>query len=160
MVISSARRRVGQSSKKGCISCYWGSLGDGPLPDDRRRLAGIVGAQLDEFDSAWKIVRPKFETTEQGLLVNRRLEAHRTKQALRSEKARQSAEVRWDKERDSDANASANASANAMRGLEPMLGGMRSGCSSDPKSEILKKDKNQRRRVRTHGLSSRHFTSR
>jgi hypothetical protein len=31
----------------------------GPLPDDRRRLAGIVGAQLDEFDPVWSSSVPK-----------------------------------------------------------------------------------------------------
>lgn len=66
----------------------------GPLPDDRRRLAGIVGAQLEEFDEAWKLVRPKFELTAKGLL-NPRLEFHREKQAIRSEKARQSVMNRW-----------------------------------------------------------------
>jgi uncharacterized protein YdaU (DUF1376 family) len=98
----------------------------GPLPNDRRRLAGIVGSQLDEFDEAWKIVQPKFKLTDDGL-INQRLETHRATQALRSEKARQSANKRW--QDDSDANAGANAGANAM--LEPMLEGMLGGCSSE-----------------------------
>jgi uncharacterized protein YdaU (DUF1376 family) len=126
----------------------------GPLPDDRRRLAGIVGAQLDEFDDAWKTVRPKFILTEQGL-INRRLESHRDKQALRSEKARQSAlsRKRPKAENDQTEPHKGDLYANAERTLSerienasekqvntdanPMLEGMRSGCSSELRSQIL-----------------------
>jgi uncharacterized protein YdaU (DUF1376 family) len=120
----------------------------GPLPDDRRRLAGIVGAQLDEFDEAWKVVGPKFENTGKGL-INRRLEQHREKQAIRSEKARMSAMNRWNgaSQCESDANAHANADANALEShsksdANSMLGGMRSGCSSELRTQNSEKDKN------------------
>jgi uncharacterized protein YdaU (DUF1376 family) len=94
----------------------------GALPDDRRRLAGIVGAQLDEFDEAWKTVRPKFDLTETGL-INRRLEIHRQKQAIRSEKARQSVMNRWNAspEHESDTNVRTNV------GTSVILEGIRSG---------------------------------
>lgn len=83
----------------------------GPLPDDRRRLAGIVGAQLDEFDEAWKTVKQKFARTGQGL-VNRRLEEHRGKQAIRSEKARQSVMNRWQGKLALDTDVSTNEHTN------------------------------------------------
>jgi uncharacterized protein YdaU (DUF1376 family) len=132
----------------------------GALPDDRRRLAGIVGAQLDEFDAAWKTVRRKFKLTEKGL-INPRLELHRDKQAVKSEKARQSAFARWPggskdqvdafADANGDANASANgdasgyASGDAQGHAVGMLEGMLGGCSSDLRSQILKKDKNSTR---------------
>jgi uncharacterized protein YdaU (DUF1376 family) len=109
----------------------------GPLPTDKRRLAGIVGAQLDEFEEAWAAVRHKFEPTDAGY-VNQRLEIHRAKQADRSEKARQSAESRWGKgEKNANASANAHANGNASAMLEPMLEGMRSGCSSELRTHIL-----------------------
>jgi uncharacterized protein YdaU (DUF1376 family) len=85
----------------------------GALPTDHLRLAGIIGAQLDEFEELWKVVGPKFEVTDQGLL-NQRLELHRSKQATRREKARQSANLRWsgNTENHVDASASANGHAN------------------------------------------------
>jgi uncharacterized protein YdaU (DUF1376 family) len=112
----------------------------GPLPEDRRRLAGIVGAQLDEFDEAWKTVSIKFQKTKRGL-INRRLELHREKQAGRSEKARQSAMNRWAKPGDQNANGHANGHANADANADAgddaqghansMLKGMRTRCSAD-----------------------------
>jgi uncharacterized protein YdaU (DUF1376 family) len=130
----------------------------GPLPDDRRRLAGVVGAQLDEFDEAWKTVKRKFVKTESGL-INHRLEDHRGKQAIRSEKARQSANNRWqgklaldaDADADADANGHANAYASgdarddAHDHAKPMLEGMRSGCSSELISQNSKKGKSSTR---------------
>jgi uncharacterized protein YdaU (DUF1376 family) len=121
----------------------------GPLPDDRRRLAGIVGAQLDEFDLAWKVVRRKFELTDKGF-TNKRLEMHREKQADRSEKARQSAQNRWGKYANADANADASAYASgyAREDANRMLEGMRSACSSDLRDQNLEKDKNTEPRER------------
>lgn len=128
----------------------------GALPHDLRRLAGIVGAQLDEFDAAWKTVRPKFKLTAKGL-INQRLEIHREKQAIRSEKARQSALKRWpgasEEQIDAfggangDANASANGDASGYAGehANGMLEGMRSGCSSELIVQSSEKDKSSTR---------------
>jgi uncharacterized protein YdaU (DUF1376 family) len=122
----------------------------GPLPDDRRRLAGIVGAQLDEFDDAWKTVRPKFEFTEQGL-VNRRLEIHREKQAIRSAKARQSVMNRWGKTADEDTfvdtfvDTSVHTNAGTSDDTGDHTKSIRSGYSSELISQNSKKDKNSPR---------------
>jgi uncharacterized protein YdaU (DUF1376 family) len=86
----------------------------GPLPSDRRRLAGIIGSHVDELETVWAVIAQKFKATDRGL-VNERLEEHRERQAARSEKARQSARLRWGAECDSHADASANAHANASR---------------------------------------------
>jgi uncharacterized protein YdaU (DUF1376 family) len=113
----------------------------GPLPDDRRRLAGIVGAQLDEFDDAWKMVRPKFELTEQGL-VNRRLEIHRENQAIRSAKARQSVMNRWGKTADKDTfvdtfvDTSVHTNAGTSDDTGDHTKSIRSGYSSELISQI------------------------
>jgi hypothetical protein len=127
----------------------------GPLPDDRRRLAGIVGAQLDEFDEAWKTVRPKFALTQEGLLINRRLEIHRDKQALRSEKARQSVMNRWQGKLALDTNVDTNedtivdTSAPTFDDTREHTNGhtesIRSGYSSELRSQILEKDKSSTR---------------
>jgi uncharacterized protein YdaU (DUF1376 family) len=137
----------------------------GPLPEDHRRLAGIVGAQLDEFDEAWKTVRPKFVRTERGL-INHRLEYHRGKQAIRSEKARQSAlsKKRPDEtpqtdllgdapgsERIADAERtlsgrSENAAENhGKTGAFGLPKGQRSASSSELRSYISEKDKSSTR---------------
>jgi uncharacterized protein YdaU (DUF1376 family) len=123
----------------------------GPLPDDRRRLAGIVGAQLDEFDEAWKLVRTKFELTEKGL-INRRLEIHREKQAIRSEAARRSVMTRWkddgEYETDTDVSTSEHTSADTpviLEGIRNSYGKAyetHTPQNSDLKSQILEKDKN------------------
>jgi uncharacterized protein YdaU (DUF1376 family) len=132
----------------------------GPLPDDRRRLAGIVGAQLDEFDEAWKTVRPKFVRTKDGLLINRRLELHRDKQALRSEKARQSVMNRWQGKLELDTSVDTNADTNvdtSVGTFDDTSGdtngytnghtlGIRSGYSSELRDQISEKDKSSTRR--------------
>jgi uncharacterized protein YdaU (DUF1376 family) len=122
----------------------------GPLPDDRRRLAGIVGAQLDEFDDAWKTVRSKFTLTDRGL-INPRLELHRDKQALRSEKARQSVMNRWQGNLALDTNVSTNEDTDVHTNegtsviLEGIRSGIRSGYSSDLRSQNSEKGKNSSR---------------
>jgi len=108
----------------------------GALPDDQRRLAGIIGAQFSEFEAVWPQVSRKFQSTPDGLL-NRRMEEHRAHQAERSEKARESARARWGERADPDANADANADADASssHGKTDANGhalGMRNGCSSSP----------------------------
>ena len=122
----------------------------GPLPDDRRRLAGIVGAQLEDFDEAWKVVRPKFEVTEAGL-VNRRLEQHREKQALRSEKARQSVSNRWQNRLPLNTNVdtfddtNAHTSAYTLDDTSGHTESIRSGYSSELRTQNSEKDKSSRR---------------
>jgi uncharacterized protein YdaU (DUF1376 family) len=92
----------------------------GPLPADKRRLASIIGVQLEELETVWPVVGPKFQVTSRGL-VNPRLEVHRQTQAQRSERARQSAQVRWGGRSTTEPNATAganghaNADANASR---------------------------------------------
>jgi uncharacterized protein YdaU (DUF1376 family) len=136
----------------------------GPLPKDRRRLASIIGAQLDEFDEAWKVVGTKFDDTDQGL-VNRRLEHHRAKQAERSEKARKSAKVRWpskpESEPDPDAGANAYADADAdVSDSHPkidangMLEGMRSACSLDLRPQILESENPEPKRRRANARTA------
>ena len=141
----------------------------GPLPEERRRLAGIVGAQLDEFDEAWKTVSTKFQKTKKGL-INRRLELHREKQALRSQKASQSAKNRWAKPGDSNANAHASVDTNAHASgdanayasheatgdANPMLSGMRNGCLADaPQISDLKSEKNSEPKAQNKERSHR-----
>jgi uncharacterized protein YdaU (DUF1376 family) len=126
----------------------------GPLPDDHRRLAGIVGAQLDEFDEAWKTVRPKFTLTDRGL-VNLRLEVHRGKQAIRSEKARQSALSKKRPTEGPQADLLANAERTLSERIEnaaqkhgkTVAKGQRSASSSELISQILEKDKSSTRRA-------------
>jgi uncharacterized protein YdaU (DUF1376 family) len=122
----------------------------GPLPDDRRRLAGIVGAQLDEFDDAWKLVRPKFEITAKGL-INHRLELHREKQAIRSEKARQSVMNRWNAApaSESDTNVDANVNTNvdtdeSKSYAKSDTNSIRSGYSSELRTQNSEKGKNSK----------------
>jgi uncharacterized protein YdaU (DUF1376 family) len=130
----------------------------GPLPNDRRRLAGIVGAQLDEFDDAWKVVNHKFTVTAAGL-VNNRLEIHREKQAIRSEKARQSVSNRWNRTREceSDTNVDTNESKNGGKSdTFPILEGIRSGYSSELRSQNSKKDKNSTRPTAVYASAAFH----
>jgi uncharacterized protein YdaU (DUF1376 family) len=86
----------------------------GPLPSDPTRLARLIGVSAPEFKRVWLTLRLKFAETEKGL-VNTRLEQHRAESMDRSAKARSSAQLRWERARQSDgnANASTNASANA-----------------------------------------------
>jgi uncharacterized protein YdaU (DUF1376 family) len=131
----------------------------GPLPDDRRRLAGIVGAQLDEFDEAWKTVRPKFVLTDAGL-VNHRLEFHRDKQALRSEKARQSVMNRWqeklpldtDEHTNDDTNVptSAHTSDDTSAHTNGHTKSIRSGYSSELRTQNSEKGKNTKLKASFH----------
>ena len=104
----------------------------GPLPSDRRRLASIIGVQLDELESVWPVVSVKFEKTPAGL-VNRRLEQHRADQIAKSGKARESARIRWKGKSKTDANASANAHANAS--ADAMRMDMLQRCYSESESE-------------------------
>lgn len=110
----------------------------GPLPIDRRRLASIIGAQLDELESVWSIVSTKFEVTDTGL-VNRRLEQHRADQLSKSDKARQAARVRWNRGNEcaADANASADVHAPVSAGgpAKHGSGHMLHGCHSESDSE-------------------------
>lgn len=100
----------------------------GPLPNDQRRLASIIGAQLDDLESVWPVVGSKFDETERGL-VNRRLEEHRAAQAEKCEKARESARKRWNR----SANGHANASANGYASASPKH--MRTDMHPDPDPE-------------------------
>lgn len=86
----------------------------GPLPSDPTRLARLIGVSAPEFKRVWMTLRLKFSETEKGL-VNTRLEQHRAESMDRSAKARSSAQLRWERARQSDgnANASANAGPNA-----------------------------------------------
>jgi uncharacterized protein YdaU (DUF1376 family) len=124
----------------------------GPLPNDHRRLAGIVGAQLDEFDEAWKTVRPKFTLTSRGL-TNRRLEVHRSKQALRSEKARQSVMNRWQEKPAPHTDVSTNDDTNVDTSDDTSehtnghTKSIRSGYSSELRDQNSEKDKNTEPRV-------------
>src|SRR5687767_3922263 len=86
----------------------------GPLPSDRRRLARIIGAQVDELEGVWPVVGAKFEATQRGL-ANSRLEQHRDHQLEKSEKARNSARKRWGNRPALDANAYPDADANASK---------------------------------------------
>jgi uncharacterized protein YdaU (DUF1376 family) len=104
----------------------------GALPADRRRLAGIIGVQLDELESVWPVVSVKFEKTAAGL-VNRRLEQHRAVQLSKCEKAREAALLRWKGKSTTDANASADAHANASADASPEH--MLQRCYSESESE-------------------------
>jgi hypothetical protein len=95
-------------------------------------LASIIGVQLDELESVWPVVAVKFEKTAAGL-VNRRLEQHRADQLVKSEKARESARIRWKGKSTTDANASANAHADAP--ADAMRMDMLQRCYSESESE-------------------------
>ena len=50
----------------------------GPLPNDPRRLASLIGCTAREFAAVWPAIHDKFANTPAGL-VNERLEAHRVR---------------------------------------------------------------------------------
>lgn len=82
----------------------------GALPNDPVRLARLIGVSSAEFKKVWTSLRTKFTETEKGL-VNTRLEQHRVESMDRSAKARSSAQLRWERARQSDGNANAHADA-------------------------------------------------
>lgn len=76
---------------------------NGQLPDDTQRLSRIAQIDQPEFVKLWQVVlRKKFVKDGSGLLVNKRLEQVRQKQAVfresQSKKGHQGAEARWNKE--------------------------------------------------------------
>lgn len=81
---------------------------EGPLPNEPDRLARIAGASEEEMEEAWDQVRPCFEETDDGRLVQPRLEEERAKALDKREKARKAARARWG-EPDDDASADADA---------------------------------------------------
>lgn len=93
-----------------CLILEWAS---GPLPDDAAELASILRYDPVTFATAWATVRPAFESTADGRLVNRTLEAERAEAyALRSklsDAGKSGAKKRWkEKQRASKANGHAN----------------------------------------------------
>jgi len=101
----------------------------GPLPNDPKRLARMVGVDVEEFKALWPALQSKFVLTEAGI-VNERLEQERRKslnlRTKAAEKAQAAANARWSgnaprnapsiKADDSQtsSNAPSNASSNAQ----------------------------------------------
>ena len=94
-----------------CLCIQWEH---GGIPSDLKTLARGVGMDTSEVESLWQTVGQKFEQGDDGLLINRRLEAVRSRQEEVSEKRRNAAKARWD----ADANASTNAHAKPVQRKE------------------------------------------
>jgi uncharacterized protein YdaU (DUF1376 family) len=58
------------------LDCQWEQ---GGLPDDAEALRALVGATPTEWRAGWRLVKPKFQRGQDGLLRNPRLEQHRQK---------------------------------------------------------------------------------
>ena len=67
----------------------------GGLPADEDSLRAMIGVTLKDWRAAWQIVGPKFQTGDDGLLRNARLEAHRLVALQLSDKRRDAANARW-----------------------------------------------------------------
>lgn len=92
------------------ISLLCHEWSEGPIPDDPERMARVCGTDPGTMAEAWPQVRPCFNETKAGRLVQPRLEEEREKALEKREQARRAARARWD---DSDAHAHAGAGANA-----------------------------------------------
>jgi uncharacterized protein YdaU (DUF1376 family) len=97
-----------------CLILEWAS---GPLPDDAAKLASILKYDCETFTTAWVIVRSAFESTADGRLVNRALEAERAEayelRTKLSDAGKHGAKKRWkEKQSASKANGHANTPPN------------------------------------------------
>lgn len=104
---------------------YWVN---GPLPDDDKTLAAICRLSAPRWRVVKELVRPFFRV-EDGRWHNKRADAELERAALKSRKAKTSADKRW-KGCETDANAYANASPEHMP----------SQCSSSPSPSAYRDD--------------------
>jgi uncharacterized protein YdaU (DUF1376 family) len=83
----------------------------GPLPNDRKQLAKLLGVPLRQFEEAWQGVREKFDKVPGGL-ANARLERERAyalaKREKWSERAAKGAKERWHPDSPRDASSIKN----------------------------------------------------
>lgn len=88
-----------------CLCIQWTQ---GGLPADLRILAKGVGMDQQEFAEAWNVVSEKFETCDDGLLRNSRLETVRDRQQQVSESRSQAGKMGAIAKAIAKANAKAN----------------------------------------------------
>ena len=152
-----ATRGMSLAERGAYTDLLWFSWDMGALPNDPKRLARMLSVDAEEFAEIWPTIASKFVLTENGGIVNPRLERER-QNSLRlrtkaSEKAAKAAEARWSSanapsipasngsptdsaSHDAPSNAPGNApSINTVSKLQkPMLGAMLEQCppSSSP----------------------------
>jgi uncharacterized protein YdaU (DUF1376 family) len=68
---------------------------EGSLPSDAPALARLSGATTRQLRALWPSISPCFQTTEDGRLVNRRLELERAKQITFRSTQQQRSAARW-----------------------------------------------------------------
>jgi uncharacterized protein YdaU (DUF1376 family) len=119
----------------------------GPLPNDPKQLAKMLGVQLRQFDDVWQSVREKFEEVPGGL-VNARLERERAYAAAKREKASgkaaAAAAARWQgtvdalkKSTINDARSNApSTKTGAPSTAASMLGAMLEQCPPSPSPSL------------------------
>ena len=93
-----------------CLNHAW--INDG-LPQNERSLATLLHISVSKLRTYWKIVGPKFELGPNGRYVNVRQESERTKALIKSDKARASVLVRYERSTSEKTNVSARALARA-----------------------------------------------
>jgi uncharacterized protein YdaU (DUF1376 family) len=112
----------------------------GSLPNDPKRLARMLGVDMQEFMVIWPAVQPKFVRNETNGIVNERLERERRNSiGLRtkaSEKAQQAARARWGSDAPSNAPSNANGNAPSINSAadspKTMLQAMLEQCPPSP----------------------------
>jgi len=90
----------------------------GPLPTDQEALRRIARIEKDAWSNAWTVLAPFFRPSDNGGLIQPRLEIERAawgaKKATSIAKARDAANKRWKPSWDADASSIAPSNAQAM----------------------------------------------
>jgi uncharacterized protein YdaU (DUF1376 family) len=132
----SATRGMTLAERGAYTDLLWFEWDTGPLPQDPKRLARMLGVDAEEFAQVWPVVRLKFVANEDGLIINARLEKERTNSiALRtkaSEKAQQAAKARWASDASSNARGNASSINNGSIDRKLVLGAMLEQCPPSP----------------------------
>lgn len=96
---------------------------EGSIPSDPDDLAFLVG-RCTSFSKTWAVVSRKFVETDDGRLINERLDGERREVLEKVERRRKAgakgAQSRWDGGANADANSSRNGNANSNRNATPI----------------------------------------
>jgi len=71
---------------------------NGSIPDAPDHLARICRIDRADWPEIWEILKPKFETTSPGRMINRRLAVEQKRTQRKSEAARKAAQIRHGKD--------------------------------------------------------------
>jgi uncharacterized protein YdaU (DUF1376 family) len=72
---------------------------DHSIPDDRVRLARMVGLPEDKFNDMWPFVRDRFVESQPGRLTHPRIARDKEKVLARAKAGKDAADKRWSKKK-------------------------------------------------------------